>query len=158
MAGYILRRYYTRPKTVTHPTTDRARRGLTSFTRRTPLTAVYTFLGRQEIATPLLRHHHVPKIATSHPPARLPSRGTVRVRAGLISADLCESCALLHVQYGPPRSELNSSISAGAERLSLAAPGRPAGVLAGRDRGAVMRPEGNRRQPTARCPSNSAPR
>ena len=30
-------RWYTRPKTVTHPSTSRARRGLTSFKRRTPL-------------------------------------------------------------------------------------------------------------------------
>ena len=29
---------YTRPKTANHPSTNRARRGLTSFTRRTPLT------------------------------------------------------------------------------------------------------------------------
>jgi len=29
---------YTRPKTVTHPGTNRARRALTSFIRRTPLT------------------------------------------------------------------------------------------------------------------------
>ena len=31
-------RWYTRPKTVTHPGTNRARRALTSFMRRTPLT------------------------------------------------------------------------------------------------------------------------
>ena len=31
-------RWYTRPKTVTHPGTNRARRALTSFIRRTPLT------------------------------------------------------------------------------------------------------------------------
>ena len=37
LAGYIPR-WYTRPKTVTHPGTDRARRALTSFMRRTPLT------------------------------------------------------------------------------------------------------------------------
>ena len=37
MAGYIPR-WYTRPKTVTHPITNRARRALTSFMRRTPLT------------------------------------------------------------------------------------------------------------------------
>ena len=37
MACYIPR-WYTRPKTVTHPGTNRARRGLTSFMRRTPLT------------------------------------------------------------------------------------------------------------------------
>ena len=37
MAGYIPR-WYTRPKTVTHPGTNRARRALTSFIRRTPLT------------------------------------------------------------------------------------------------------------------------
>jgi len=37
LAGYILRRY-TRPKTVTHPSLNRARRALTSFKRRTPLT------------------------------------------------------------------------------------------------------------------------
>ena len=36
MAGYIPR-WYTRPKTVTHPSTNRARRGLTSFMRRTPM-------------------------------------------------------------------------------------------------------------------------
>ena len=38
MACYIPR-WYTRPKTVTHPGTNRARRALTSFMRRTPLTA-----------------------------------------------------------------------------------------------------------------------
>ena len=37
MACYMPRRY-TRPKTVTHPGTNRARRALTSFMRRTPLT------------------------------------------------------------------------------------------------------------------------
>ena len=37
LAGYILR-WYTRLKTVTHPSTNRARRALTSFMRRTPLT------------------------------------------------------------------------------------------------------------------------
>ena len=37
MACYIPR-WYTRPKTVTHPDTNRARRALTSFVRRTPLT------------------------------------------------------------------------------------------------------------------------
>ena len=37
MAGYIPRRY-SRPKTVTHPNTNRAGRELTSFMRRTPLT------------------------------------------------------------------------------------------------------------------------
>ena len=37
MAGYIPR-WYTRRKTVTHPSTNLARRGLTSFMRRTPLT------------------------------------------------------------------------------------------------------------------------
>jgi len=37
LACYIPRRY-TRPKTVTHPGTNRARRALTSFMRRTPLT------------------------------------------------------------------------------------------------------------------------
>jgi len=37
LAGYIPRRY-SRPKTVTHPGTNRARRELTSFMRRTPLT------------------------------------------------------------------------------------------------------------------------
>ena len=37
MACYI-RRWYTRPKTVTHPSTNRSRLGLTSFMRRTPLT------------------------------------------------------------------------------------------------------------------------
>ena len=37
VAGYILR-WYTRPKTVTHPRTNRARRALTSFMRRTRLT------------------------------------------------------------------------------------------------------------------------
>ena len=37
LAGYIPR-WYTRPKTVTHPSTNRARRGLTSFMLRTPLT------------------------------------------------------------------------------------------------------------------------
>ena len=35
--GYMPR-WYTRPKTVTHPRTNRARRGSTSFVRRTPLT------------------------------------------------------------------------------------------------------------------------
>ena len=37
LAGYMPR-WYTRPKTVTHPSTNRARRALTSFMRRTPLT------------------------------------------------------------------------------------------------------------------------
>ena len=37
MACYIPR-WYTRPKTVTHPGTNRARRAFTSFKRRTPLT------------------------------------------------------------------------------------------------------------------------
>ena len=37
MACYIPR-WHTRPKTVTHPGTNRARRALTSFMRRTPLT------------------------------------------------------------------------------------------------------------------------
>ena len=37
LAGYIPR-WYTRPKTVTHPSTNPARRRLTSFMRRTPLT------------------------------------------------------------------------------------------------------------------------
>jgi len=37
LACYIPR-WYTRPKTVTHPGTNRARRALTSFMRRTPLT------------------------------------------------------------------------------------------------------------------------
>ena len=37
LACYIPR-WYTRPKTVTHLSTKRARRGLTSFMRRTPLT------------------------------------------------------------------------------------------------------------------------
>jgi len=37
LAGYIPR-WYTRPKTVTHPSTNRARRALTPFMRRTPLT------------------------------------------------------------------------------------------------------------------------
>ena len=37
LAGYIPRRH-TRPETVTHPSTNRARRALTSFMRRTPLT------------------------------------------------------------------------------------------------------------------------
>ena len=46
MAGYISRRY-TRPKTVTHPGTNRARRALTSFMRRTPLT---TTPRRQRVA------------------------------------------------------------------------------------------------------------
>jgi len=36
LAGYIPRRY-TRPETVTHPSTNRVRCGLTSFMRRTPL-------------------------------------------------------------------------------------------------------------------------
>jgi len=38
LACYIPR-WYTRPKTVTHPGTNRARRALTSFMRRTPLTS-----------------------------------------------------------------------------------------------------------------------
>jgi len=38
LAGYIPR-WYTRPKTVTRPSRNRARRALTSFVRRTPLTA-----------------------------------------------------------------------------------------------------------------------
>ena len=33
-----MQRWYTRPKTVTHPSTNRARRALTPFLRRTPLT------------------------------------------------------------------------------------------------------------------------
>ena len=37
MAGYITR-WYPRPKTVTHPSLNRARRALTSFERRNPLT------------------------------------------------------------------------------------------------------------------------
>jgi len=37
LAGYIPR-WYSRPKTVIHPGTNRARRALTSFMRRTPLT------------------------------------------------------------------------------------------------------------------------
>jgi len=37
LAGCIPR-WHTRPKTVTHPSTNRARRWLTSFMRRTPLT------------------------------------------------------------------------------------------------------------------------
>jgi len=37
MAGYRRRRY-TGPETVTHPSINRARRGLTSFMRRKPLT------------------------------------------------------------------------------------------------------------------------
>ena len=37
MAGYITR-WYPRPKTVTHPSFNRARRALTSFERRNPLT------------------------------------------------------------------------------------------------------------------------
>jgi len=37
MAGYIPI-WYPRPKTVTHPSTNRARRALTSFMRQTPLT------------------------------------------------------------------------------------------------------------------------
>jgi len=37
LAGYIPR-WYTHPKTVTHRSTNRARRALTSFVRRTPLT------------------------------------------------------------------------------------------------------------------------
>ena len=56
MACYIPRRY-TRPKTVTHPGTNRARRALTSFMRRTPLT---TTPRRQRVAvvtvaTPVVR-------------------------------------------------------------------------------------------------------
>ena len=39
MVCYIPR-WYTRPKTVTHPGTNRARRALTSFMRRTPLTTM----------------------------------------------------------------------------------------------------------------------
>ena len=40
MAGYLPRRYRpTRPKTVTHPSTNRARRGLISFMRQMPLTS-----------------------------------------------------------------------------------------------------------------------
>jgi len=41
MAGYIPR-WHTRPKTVTRPSTNRARRGLTLFMRRTPLTTTCT--------------------------------------------------------------------------------------------------------------------
>jgi len=39
LAGCIPR-WHTRPKTVTHPSTNRARRWLTSFMRRTPLTQI----------------------------------------------------------------------------------------------------------------------
>ena len=45
MACYIPR-WYTRPKTITHPGTNRARRALTSFIRRTPLA---TALRRQRL-------------------------------------------------------------------------------------------------------------
>ena len=38
LVGFLRMRWYTRPKTVTHPSTNRARRALTSFMRRTPLT------------------------------------------------------------------------------------------------------------------------
>jgi len=47
LAGYIPR-WYTRPKTVTHPSTNRARRALTSFMRRTPLITT----PRRQINTP----------------------------------------------------------------------------------------------------------
>jgi len=39
--AYYILRCYTRPKTITHPGTNRARRALTSFVRRTPLTTSY---------------------------------------------------------------------------------------------------------------------
>ena len=38
LVGWLHTEMYTRPKTVTHPGTNRARRALTSFLRRTPLT------------------------------------------------------------------------------------------------------------------------
>ena len=50
MAGYIPR-WYTRPKTVTHPGTNRARRALTSFMRRTPLTTTPRRRLRSGVAT-----------------------------------------------------------------------------------------------------------
>ena len=54
MACYIPR-WYTRPKTVTHPGSNRARRALTSFMRRTPLT---TTPRRQPGGTNVLRSKH----------------------------------------------------------------------------------------------------
>ena len=52
LVGYIPR-WYTRPKTVTHPSTNRARRALTSFMRRTPLTTTPRRVVR--VLSPLLR-------------------------------------------------------------------------------------------------------
>jgi len=49
LAGYIYIRY-TRSKTVTHPGTNRARRGLTSLMRRTPLTTTPRCQPRQHIS------------------------------------------------------------------------------------------------------------
>ena len=50
MACYIPR-WYTRPKTVTHPGTNRAGRALTSFMRRTPLTTT----PRRQLTAPRLQ-------------------------------------------------------------------------------------------------------
>jgi len=47
-----IRRWYTRPKTVAHPSTNRTRRRLTSFMRRTPIT---TTSGRQPTVKYIIR-------------------------------------------------------------------------------------------------------
>ena len=51
MAGYIPR-WYTRPKTVTRPSTNRVRRALTSFMRRTPLTTTPRCLVSSTVGSP----------------------------------------------------------------------------------------------------------
>ena len=48
-------RWYTRPKTVTHPGTNRARRALTSFNRRTPLTTTPRRQPKYLLAVPRFR-------------------------------------------------------------------------------------------------------
>ena len=55
MAGYIPRSY-TRPKTVTYPGTNQARRGLTSFMRRTPLCAGILVILSLLFLTPLFNY------------------------------------------------------------------------------------------------------
>ena len=50
LADYI-ERWYTCPKTVTHPSTNWARHGLTSFMRRTPLTTTPRWYTRPKMVT-----------------------------------------------------------------------------------------------------------
>ena len=68
MACYIPR-WYTRPKTVTHPGTNRARRALTSFMRRTPLTTTPrrqpTLLSTARVSA-LLHHARSMRQASRH--------------------------------------------------------------------------------------------